>query len=523
MTGPIWMASPPEVHSALLSSGPGPGSLLAAAAAWKSLSAEYTAAADELGALLASVQAGVWQGPSAESYVAANMPYLVWLIRASADSAAAAAQHETVAAAYTAALAAMPTLAELAANHAVHAVLVAANFFGVNTIAIALNEADYVRMWTQAATTMATYQIVSSTAVASTPQTDPAPRIQKASSATASGSASSRIQDSGPGPTHLSWYTTRIDDVIDAAVKDLSHFSSNPSAAIYNLLHDPVLTTDVPHWAGELYLAFAPQLTHLAQLSFGLIAPVGPIGGVAGLAAPAGLAGLAGVAGVGAVPEVSAAAAAPVAPVTAPTPVADVAPVSSPVLTPAPTATTTSAPAPVPAAATAAPVPPAPGATPPPPITDAQGFGYLVSSGHIESTVQAHTKAKAKVPVSDTAAAALAADPAREQVRRHRRPGAGRIDRGHRYEYMVADLDSDVDPEPRGQSDAQPAASTLASGQTIGPLGFAGAVRMQTPAEAAGFITLAGDEFGVGPTVPMLPGSWNPDEGFNSENGEGHH
>jgi PPE-repeat protein len=59
-------------------------------------------------------------------------------------------------------------------------------------------------------------------------------------------------------------------------------------------------------------------------------------------------------------------------------------------------------------------------------------------------------------------------------------------------------------------------AATAASDVGAGPLGFAGTARTRA-APAAGLATLAGGQFGGGPSVPMMPQTWPP-EAFDNEN-----
>lgn len=563
MTVPIWMASPPEAHSALLSSGPGPGPLLAAAAAWKSLSIEYAETAAELAALLAAVQAGTWDGPTAAAYVAAHAPYLAWLMQASANCAAMAAQQETAAAAFTAALAAMPTLPELTANHAVHGVLVATNFFGINTIPIALNEADYARMWIQAATVMSAYQGVATAAVAAAPQTPPAPPIMKGNAPAAAELL----------PQPRDWqqlilqflqeigYTAFYDNVIQPFITWLANIPflqtlfafdpyllilGNPLTYLSPLniafaigypmdigTYVALLSQTFAFIAADLAAAFAsgnPATIGFALL-FATVEAVGTIitdtiallrtlleqtlvllpAIVSLVSAPlASLATGAVLVPIGAKGLTALAAVAP--------PALPAVPATPPVVAAAPSVpTSTSSPSPAPPDVTApAPTPgsPPPPATSAPPVTGAgiaagmgagmENFGYLVGDLNSVAKRSARSSARKKAPEPDSAEAPAAAPTPEEQARsqRRRRTKVKQIDRG--WGYM--DLEPDIGASDRG-------ATTL---------GFAGTVAKQTATAAAGLTTLADAEFGGGPRTPMTPATWDCDAGTGKGRGGQH-
>ncbi|OBG60894.1 PPE family protein [Mycobacterium sp. E3339] len=203
---------PPEVNSGRMYAGPGSGSLLAAAGSWDSLSAELSITAAVYESVLSGLTGLHWYGPASQAMAASAAPYVAWLYSTAERAQQAATHARAAAAAYELAHAMTVPPPAVAANRSQLAMLIATNFFGQNTAAIAATEAQYAEYWAQDAAAMYSYCASSAAAVQFSPfssprqTTDPggvpaqqAAVAQAAAGASNSGTGSQVVTPAAPG------------------------------------------------------------------------------------------------------------------------------------------------------------------------------------------------------------------------------------------------------------------------------------------------------------------------------------
>ncbi len=164
---------PPEINSGRMYAGPGSGPMLAAAQAWGGLADELYKAASGYQSVVSELTSGSWSGPSSTAMGAAAGAYVEWLSATAAQAEETAAQARAAVSGYEAAFAMTVPPPEIAANRSLLATLVATNFLGINTPAIAATEAQYAEMWAQDAVAMYGYAGSSAAATVLTPFTSP--------------------------------------------------------------------------------------------------------------------------------------------------------------------------------------------------------------------------------------------------------------------------------------------------------------------------------------------------------------
>ena len=188
---------PPEINSGRMYAGPGSGSLAASAAAWQALAAQLGSTAAAFQAVVGGLAGSAWQGPSSASMAAAAAPYVAWMTATAGQAEQAAVSTAQAAAAFETARAGVIPPPVIEANRTLLEALIATNFLGVNTPAIAATEAAYQEFWAQDASVMYAYSADAAALTSSLvpftpppPMTDPAGLAgQAAAVAQASGQA----------------------------------------------------------------------------------------------------------------------------------------------------------------------------------------------------------------------------------------------------------------------------------------------------------------------------------------------
>jgi PPE-repeat protein len=262
---------------------------------------------------------------------AAAGSYVEWLSASATQAEETASQARAAAAGYEAAFAMTVPPPEIAANRSLLAVLVATNFLGMNTAAIAATEAQYAEMWAQDAVAMYSYAASSASATALTPFTSPQQNTDPggtASQAAAVGQATSTaagnvqsIVSSVPqvlstASTGTSAQSTSLSDLL-GLISDLITIFGGAPGALSNIADvglGLLAVVDLPFgvggtltgyntdglisgWNGEVgwpdvgpapLIGFKPELTNLPPGTGPLSANMGEANMVGGLSVPSG-------------------------------------------------------------------------------------------------------------------------------------------------------------------------------------------------------------------------------------------
>jgi PPE-repeat protein len=147
---------PPEISSALIHSGPGAGSLIEASAAWQRLGTELEESLPDYSAALSSLTE-TWQGPSSAAMIRAVDPFLAWTSATARQCEQVGAALRAVAAAFELACRTVVFPVQVTANRTRLAQLIATNWLGTNSVAIAETDAQYEGMWVNNSAAMYRY------------------------------------------------------------------------------------------------------------------------------------------------------------------------------------------------------------------------------------------------------------------------------------------------------------------------------------------------------------------------------
>jgi PPE-repeat protein len=215
---------PPEINSARMYSGPGSGSLLAAAGSWDSLSAELGTTAESYASVLSGLTSWQWRGPASEAMAAAAAHYVGWLHATAEQTKQTAMQVRAAAAAFEQAYAMTVPPPAVTANRTQLTSLIATNYFGQNTAAIAATETQYAEYWAQDTAAMSGYAASSAAARQLPPFSSPK-QTANASGLTAQSTSVNQANASASASSSVS-------QAISSAVQSLQAAATDPSSLV---------------------------------------------------------------------------------------------------------------------------------------------------------------------------------------------------------------------------------------------------------------------------------------------------